>query len=76
MQAKLYSYRNSYEYQLSDYNWTSLDLIRRVEVDMSAAPWGAISMMKLTTQASFSDKSDLVESLDGMIKIPDLEFLI
>ena len=55
----------SYEYQLSDYNWTSLDLIRRVEVDMSAAPWGAISMMKLTTQASFSDKSEsLVESLD------------
>ena len=50
----------SYEYVMSDYDWTSLDLIRRVEVDMSAAPWGAISMMKLTTQAGFSDKSDLV----------------
>ena len=43
----------SYEYEMSDYDWTSLDLIRRVEVDMSAAPWGAISMMKLTTQAGF-----------------------
>ena len=50
----------SYEYVMSDYDWTSLDLIRRVEVDMSVAPWGAISMMKLTTQAGFSDKSDLV----------------
>ena len=47
----------SCEYSVSDYNWTSLDLIRRVEVDMSAAPWGAISMMKLTTQVGFQIRS-------------------
>ena len=56
----------------NDYHYDNVDLIRKVELDMSAPPWGAISMMKMTSQ---TNKQELKYNYVGFIKWLNSGFL-
>ena len=50
--------RSFFNFTKTDSDWSNPERIRQVEIDLSAPPWGAVSMMKLTSEntTSLEDK--------------------